>query len=356
MKKKFFFRLFFLLAGLAGFWFLQRLFVPKYGGKVIEGNFIAEYYEETLPSDLLILGDCEVYENISPIVLWQEYGITSYIRGSAQQLIPQSYYLLEDTLRYETPKVVLLSISAMQEEKQVNEAYNRMTMEGMRWSGEKYQAIQATMMEEEHLIDYVIPLFRYHSRWKELSYDDIRYFWSRPKVSHNGYYMRADVQAAEEFPSERRRANYQFSEFSYSYLDKLRVLCEEQGIQLILYKAPSLYPVWHEQWDRQILDYADTYGLTYINCISLIEEIGLDFSKDTYNGGQHLNVYGAEKLSFYLGNYLNDATNLDDYRGSGEYHEIWQEKVVFYDEMKTEQEYQWNTFGYISRFTDEEEK
>ena len=92
---------------------LTRLLEPKYMGQVTEGAFIGEYYDDNSPHDLLILGDCEAYENISPITLWKDFGITSWIRGSAQQLIPQSYFLLEDTLRHETPKAVLLSVSAM---------------------------------------------------------------------------------------------------------------------------------------------------------------------------------------------------------------------------------------------------
>lgn len=330
---------------------LQRLMVPKYMDQVIEGAFISEYYEETTPHDLLILGDCEVYENISPVTLWQEYGITSYIRGSAQQLMAQSYYLLEDALRYETPEVVLLSISAMQEEKQIKEAYNRMTMEGMRWSRSKLDAIMATKMEEEHLLDYVIPLLRYHSRFKELKADDFRYFWRRGKVSHNGYSMRTDVQPLADFPTQRRRAHYQFPDSSYQYLDRIRTLCKENNITLVLMKAPSLYPVWHEQWDQQIEDYAAEYELKYINCISIIEEIGLDFNKDSYNGGQHLNVYGAEKLSCYLGSLLAREAGLKDKRGDGGLQAVWQKKIDFYEEMKESQEKEFRETGRLEKFS-----
>ena len=70
--------------------------MPKYVDDVIEGALIAEYYEEDKEHDVIFIGDCEVYENFSPAVLWQEYGIHSYIRGSAQQLIWQSYYLPSD--------------------------------------------------------------------------------------------------------------------------------------------------------------------------------------------------------------------------------------------------------------------
>ena len=69
-------------------WLLQRLLVPKYVSGIVEGAFVAEYYEEENKDyDVIFVGDCEVYENFSPITLWNEYGINSYIRGSAEQYI-----------------------------------------------------------------------------------------------------------------------------------------------------------------------------------------------------------------------------------------------------------------------------
>lgn len=79
--------------------FLQKLLMPKYMSDIVEGALTAEYYEETTDHEVIFVGDCEVYENFSPITLYEEFGITSYIRGSAQQLPWQSYYMLEDTLR-----------------------------------------------------------------------------------------------------------------------------------------------------------------------------------------------------------------------------------------------------------------
>ena len=61
---------------------LQRLLMPKYMTGVVEGAMIAEYYNEEKDHDVIFVGDCELYENISPEVLWEEYGINSYIRGS----------------------------------------------------------------------------------------------------------------------------------------------------------------------------------------------------------------------------------------------------------------------------------
>lgn len=91
-------------------WTVQSLLVPKYQVGIMEGAMMHEYYDSDMPHEVLFVGDCEVYENISTVKLYEEYGISSYIRGSAQQLVWQSYYILEDTLRYETPKVVVFNV------------------------------------------------------------------------------------------------------------------------------------------------------------------------------------------------------------------------------------------------------
>ena len=103
--------------------------MPKYVTGVVEGALIAEYYPEEKNHDVIFIGDCEVYENFSPQNLWEEYGINSFFRGTAQQLIWLSYYLLEDTLRYETPKVVVFNVLSMKYNEPQKEAYNRMTLE-----------------------------------------------------------------------------------------------------------------------------------------------------------------------------------------------------------------------------------
>ena len=317
---------------------LQRLLLPKYVSNIVEGAMIAEYYQQEKKHDVIFIGDCEVYENFSPQVLWDDFGINSYIRGSAEQLIWQSYYLLEDTLRYETPKVVIFNVQSRHVDKPQREAYNRMTLDGMEWSWAKIKSIKASMTDSENFLDYVFPILRYHSRWSELSKDDIKYMFEKPLVSHNGYYMRVDVKPAENIPEAKPMGNYQFGENACQYLDRLVELCETNNIQLVLIKAPSLYPFWYDEWEKQIEDYAKEKNLFYINFLEHIEETGIDYSMDTYDGGLHMNLSGAEKLTKYLGRYLIENTNVSDKRNVPELAEGWKEKRKMYD-MDAQRQY-----------------
>ena len=351
MKKKNVFVVLLVIAVTIGcLWFLQKLLVPKYQTGIVEGSMIEEYYKDESDHDVVFIGDCEIYENFSPITLWEEYGITSYMRGSAQQLIWNSYYLLEDTLRYETPEVVVFNVLSVKYNEPQSEAYNRMSIDGMEWSMSKVNNIKASMMEEENFVDYVFPLLRYHGRWAELTKDDFEHIFSKDLVTHNGYYMRVDTKAQGEFPDPTPLADYTLGENAMSYLQKMADLCKEKGIELVLIKAPTEFPHWYDEWDAQIVDFAKENDVTYINYIPLQEEIGLDMSQDTYDAGLHLNTQGAEKMSLYFGKWLVENYNLTDHRGDETYDAIWQEKVDFYNEMKEQQFYELETYGELVSF------
>lgn len=321
-----------LLIAIAGLFLLQRLLEPKYVDGVVEGAFVAEYYREPRKDfDVVFVGDCEVYENFSPVALWEDYGINSYIRGSAEQYIWQSYYMLEDTLRYEKPKTVVFNVQSLQFDESQSEAYNRMTLEGMKWSPVKVKAIRASMKEDESFIEYVFPILRYHTRWSELSGTDVKYMFQTKQVSHNGYYMRVDVKPAKDVPAGRALSDYSFGDNAWKYLDMMTKLCEKEGIELLLIKAPSLYPYWYDEYEAQVEDYAAAHDLRYINFLELTDETGIDYDTDTYDAGLHMNLSGAEKLSGYIGKVLVEDYGIEDRRKEKELSDIWEKKITAYE-------------------------
>ena len=317
-----------------------RLLMPKYVSDVVEGNLIGEYYqEENKDFDVVFFGDCEVYENFSPLKMWEEYGINSYIRGSAEQYIWQSYYLLEETVSIHKPKVAVFNIQSLQFNHSQSEPYNRMTLDPMRWSMSKVNSIFASMKENENFIDYVFPILRYHSRWSELKAEDLEYMYKTHTVSHNGYYMRIDVRPAENIPSPKKLADYSFGDKAWSYLDRMRELCDKEGIKLVLIKAPSLFPHWYDEWDAQVTSYAEKYGLDYINFLKCKDEVGLDYNTDTYDSGLHLNLSGAEKMAVYFGKYLKEKCDVPDRRDDSVLAGIWEQKEAAYNkEIDLQQE------------------
>ena len=330
--------------------FFTRLCMPKYQRGIVEGAMTAEYYRDGSAHDVLFIGDCELYENVSTVELWRKYGIPSYIRGSAQQLVWHSYYLLRDALRSETPKVVVFNVLSLKYNEPQSESYNRMAIDGMRLSLDKLGAIRASMTDEEQFIEYIFPILRYHSRLTDLKNEDFAYLFRRENVTSAGYYMRADVKPEADFPPPMPLSDYTLGEKAMGYLNKMADLCEKKGIALVLVKAPTLYPHWYDEWDEQIASFAKERGIAYRNLIPLRDEIGLDMTKDTYDAGLHLNLSGAEKTADYLGAWLQDEFDLPDRRDDPELSEHWSAIEADYEATKAKQLDELERYGELRSF------
>lgn len=373
------------------FAFLQALVMPKYTFESnAEGAYIAEYYDEKHDHDILFVGDCEVFENYSPIELWEEFGITSYIRGSGQQLVWQSYYLLEEMLENENPTAVVYNVQSLIYNEPQDAEFNRLTLDGMKLSSTKINAIKASMTEDEELITYLLPILRFHSRWSQLTGDDFKYiFTDTENVTHSGFVMRSDTLPAGMIKTASIPDSFTFGDNAMSYLAKMKKLCEEKGVELILVKAPTL-PYWYPQWDEQVVSFAKENDLTYINFIDLYgidfpskrgyieyasnsdatvivrgEEVSasdilgedivsesdmLDFSVDTYDGGLHLNLQGAEKHTRVFGKLMTAILDFPDHSEDTDLIADWDEKCERYYTMLADQQYELETYGYLKSY------
>ena len=332
MKKKIIISVAFILLMIILIAMLTPLLMPKSA----EDRLTGEYYAQAGGNDVIFLGDCEVYETFVPAILWEEYGITSYVRGSPQQLIWQSYYILEETFKYETPKAVVFNVYAMKYGTPQNEKNNRMTLDSMKWSTSKINAIRASMTEDESFVDYLIPFLGHHSRIGDLTENDFKYWFSDPPAaSDSGYLMKIDVNPKKD-GFAMKPTEFAFSQTAFHYLDKMKALCEENGTELILVKAPtnSWRFYWFDEYETQIEDYASKNGLKYYNLIEHEEEIGLDWNLHTSDEGLHLNVYGAEMTTSYFGRFLAEDCNIPNRKPDADLNKKWTDNLSAYKERK----------------------
>lgn len=340
MKKKIFIAIAAVLLLSVLLFALQALLVPKYVRNP-EGLLTGLYYDSSLDHDVVVVGDCEVYESIIPSVLWEKYGIRSYVRGGAQQLAWHSYCLLEETFRYETPKVVVFNVYALKYGTPQSEAYNRMTFDTMKWSSAKFDGIRNSMTADESIVDYIFPILRYHSRITDLKKEDLKYWFSSPEVAtDNGYLIKTGVVPMPESDPIDTPPEELLPESSMEYLEKMRQLCDENGSELVLIKAPtnSRGYWWYDEWEEQITEYAEKHSLAYYNFIPLADEIGIDWQTDTYDGGLHLNVYGSEKFTEYLGNILVKNHGLESDKNDGQIAKVWNGYLEEYQSKKKQME------------------
>ena len=72
---------------------------------------------------------------------------------------------------------------------------------------------------------------------------------------------------------------------------------------------------------------------------------------DTYDGGLHLNVYGAQKLSAYFAQVLSERYAVPDRRGDEAVAADWEKKSEAYYELLAAQKAELEEYGYLKSWT-----
>lgn len=293
------------LAGLLGLLLIaSRIFTPKNndslsGMEQVRANGILAEPANTI--DVLVLGDSEAYTAFSPLLLWKDTGYTSYTCGTNSQRLPYTKTMLERALENQSPKLVILETLAI------------------------YRPIKLDAMASDEAAKY-LPIFRYHDRWKNLQWID---FTTAPitateQAPYKGHAhneavdpcLNVDYMAPTQEPAATIPLVNQY------YVKAIQELCESHGAQFMLVSTPS--PVnWNYARHAGIADFAEELGCDYLDLN--LEDVKIDWTQDTFDKGDHLNHFGAVKVTAFLADYLKSHGGLTDHRGDPNYQD-WDQK------------------------------
>ncbi len=291
----------------------SRFFQPKnnteaYGMEDQRANGILAEPEQTI--DVLFIGDSVSYCSVIPVQIWRDHGITSYMCGTSLQQLYYTKEFLYKTFETQSPKVVML--------------------EGI--------PVFNNFMYKENVgnaVERMLPVFRYHDRWKEVvnwpewqSGFEVEY--SNLEVTKGYYYSSAiEVVDAAGHMTETDEVAGILDDNKRTLLDIIE-LCEKNGAELILYSAPNAL-TWNPAIHNALVALADELELTYFDMNYMTEEVPIDWRMDTFDGGDHVNYYGAQKVTAYLGKYLSEMNRFTDKRGDERY-KTWDDaQQAFYE-------------------------
>lgn len=257
--------------------------------------------------DLLILGDSESYSAFIPMQLWQQRGYTAYCCGTPGQELYYSEEFLHKAFQTQSPKVVILEPSAI-------------------FRGFSYGS--ALLSEAGKFF----PVFTYHNRWKTLKTSDLTLtvdynhidsakgyqYINGTAPADTGSYMQASDQLA---PISRRNR---------AYVERIKAYCDENGAQLLLVSTPSTVN-WNMARHNSTQALADRLGVPFLDMNMTPEQVGIDWSTDTHDHGDHLNYFGAKKVTTALGDYLLSTGLLSSHKDDPAYAD-WNTEADAFDQ------------------------
>lgn len=278
-----------------------------------------KYLEEDKNSiDVMFFGSSLTFCDIIPAQIYETSGITSYVLAAPESTIPYMYYYVKEALKTQKPKVIFAEVSGMYFEEYTN--FTDITLGYMPYS-ENRIAATVKAAEPEAKLGLMFPLYNYHDRWQELSFADFFRFrndkspdmWAGYTQLHE---IKTDADRIERIV-EPEKVNF---EKNSEYLKKLVELCEENGVMLELFIVPSCYTYSDENVEkiRQVVPETELCDFN-----KLFDEDDYVLSEDFYDR-LHFNIFGAQKFSAFLGNYIAEKYEFEPYEHN---EELWSARV-----------------------------
>lgn len=249
--------------------------------------------------DALFLGDSEVYTSIAPLGLWHNQGIAAYDVSTSAQKLPYTRTLLKRALENQSPRVVAF---------ETNMFFRKVSVDDV-----LYRALADTF-----------PLFEYHDRWKSLNTADL---FAQPRTTwmhrEKGFKNNDECKPADATGyMERSDGRTQIPELNQHLIKDMVRMCAERDIEVLFLSTPSTKN-WNWKRHNAVEDFIqsdETLGnVRYLDLNLEQGDIGIDWTTDSRDGGDHLNKRGARKVTAFLGSWLRATYNLPDRRNNPAY-------------------------------------
>lgn len=285
--------------------------------------------------DVAFVGSSHTVCGVLPAVIWEETGISSMNVGISGMDKSTCIATLNELFKYQSPQVVLVDL--------YNVTFDEHAVEGnvvrAMFAYEPFESKGLPVLDKDRMRliddeiringdsdryeladanDYYLEWPIVHSRYQELKANDFR---ENPRYEYwlgEEPVMRTSLISPPELYSIPPEA-YILSDENKEYIDEVIRIVESNGSQVVFTIIP--YPDYSDKDFIQFMS-ADSYirgmGYNIINGLFLQPDIGYSYDTDFFNG-DHLNYWGAKKVSGYLANYLMMFYELEDHRDDPKY-------------------------------------
>ncbi len=257
--------------------------------------------------DAIFLGDSLVYSSISPMEIWDGYGYTSYDCAQPAQIMPHAYEYLKVAIESQHPKIVFIEANILFRDPDKLPLYKKIA----------------------YRIENYVPIIKYHSNWKK--------YFTRDKNSwlnvNKGYIYITGIKASKKDPLNYMDVNdaveVSILPENEECFEDMISLCEENNIKLVLLAVPS-QKSWSRSKYNMVKELAAEKSIEFLD-FNLDNDLEIDWATETKDKGNHLNYWGAKKVSDFLGEYMESTGLLENHKNDP-YYKSWHTAYAIYKE------------------------
>lgn len=296
----------------------KHLFVEK----TAYGKYRA--WKKAAEVDLLILGNSHADNGLKAVTMGEELSrelgedITVFNYSIAGMRMEQMYFFAEEIFKTHTPDLVVLETYAFVELLDENrEVLARLAFDAYPLSVNKIRGINYCVKEDQ--ASYYLPIIKYHTRWKELTFSEMELLWDE---------SRWPVCGGDGIAAEDSLADPGDGWFSQPVSDESQALTpseeecfrwflellEEKDIPLVLVSLPFKQQMGQDSQEQVKINnylkenFVDGDKVKLLDMNRMWEELDFTYA-DLYDEG-HVNRSGSEKVTACLLEYLKNETDL----------------------------------------------
>ena len=289
-------------------------------------NQFGPFIETAEEYDVLFFGDSRFVNALLPMELWADHGIAGYNLSCYGSTMPVCYWSMMNALDYAQPELVVLAVNGVRKDIKLtgSSADLHTALDFYPLTKTKVQAVWNLMDDPEIMdddgnrytdmrVEYLLTIGKYHSRWSELTREDLVYQRNGNKGTEVmvgvAEYKDYDLAGEDEYAEEQG--------VGYSYLRAAIEACQSRGIDVLLVHLPYPASIDSQMHGNTVGGIAEEYGVGYVDFVRL--DSVADYAVDCYDTESHLNPSGAQKVTAYLGDYIRRHYGLKDRRGDARY-------------------------------------
>ena len=284
--------------------------------------------------DVVCVGGSSTFVYWEPFLAWDEYGMTSYdfATDSARPALTKGY--IREAIDYADPDLFVIDMrcyaeSGVEVESVADAEYGIRNMtDSMDLNWNRLLTINEVMMYYDAFNDnsidpwsFYFDIVKYHTKDTKLGDSDSwrHIFNNNYESEYKGFEFASSYHDFVEEPvdyetDEIKELNPSIKESLVDLLDYL----SEKGINALFVAGPIPVDKDTQAKYNCIGQIVESYDYNFLNTNDYYEEMGIDFTKDFYNEG-HVNVYGAEKYTRFVADYIKTNYEIKDHRSESEY-------------------------------------
>ncbi|MGM9612064.1 MAG: hypothetical protein ACI3XZ_01025 [Butyricicoccus sp.] len=302
-------------------------------------NKISGFYNE--PEDefsVMYFGSSHAYASFSPLEVWKQTGIKSYVFATQMQPMWASVAYLKDALKTQKPELVIFECNMLYEDNEyAADSTNYSFMDDIPLSVNKIALAQASA-EKGGRFPLVFNFAKYHSRWSSLKSEDFSFRRSEVRDPYKGFVILPPKTGGDridrfDLTGVQDTDLLPLSAKNEQYLREFIEICQQNDIELWLIKAPCNISPENLQKMHTAAEIAAEYGVPFndFNREASYDAIGIT-AEDNFFDQRHMDVVGATRFNKYFiplltERYPNLPTDPNDPQWQADY-EIYQQAVA----------------------------